>query len=197
MQVLPYGNLERALKIEATPVSKSDSICAVRMEQPNDKRTIVWKALRKKAERFLNPPISSLGYRGFKKFAEEFPLWQEELEEDDYRKCLNNIAMFVGTVPTMPNKLIGVDAPDEVLHMAARERLSEVLIELGSEYNNPAMIRSGEKFLESGRLIAAFADVVIDYLAGDNDRRSQTGAILDQAAEIEKAAYELMLKSVE
>jgi hypothetical protein len=197
IQVLPYDCLERALAIEPTPLSKNNTICSIRMEQPKDKRTIAWKALRKKADRFLNPPISSLGYKGFKKFAAEFSSWQDELNEEDYRKCLTHIAMFVGTVPIMPNKLIGADTPDEVLHMAARERLSEVLLELGNEFNNTAMTRSGEKFLESGRLITEFADLVINTLAGESEKCNQAGTILDQAAEVEKVAYELMLKSVE
>jgi hypothetical protein len=196
IQAISYGSLERALDIEPTPLFKNNSICIVRMEHPRDKHAIVRDALKKKAEAFLNPPISSLGIEGFKKFASEFPEWESELNAEDYRKCLMNIAMFTGTVPAMPNRLAGINAPDGIPRMACRERLCEVMTVLGCEYDNIDMTKSGEAFYESGKLIAAFADIVIDYLSGVNDRRGQAGTLLSEAAELEKTANEYMLKSV-
>ncbi len=193
LQELSFDALERALDIEPTPMSKSNSICCVRMEHPAGRREIAWNALREKAGLFLHPPISSLGYRGFCRLAAEFPRWREEFSPDDYRKCLMHIAMFTGTVPVLPNRLAGIDAPDEVPHMASRERLSEVLTVLGKEFDRPAMIRSGGILLESGRRIEAFAGIVTDSLAGEGDRCEQAGAILLEAAELEKEAYETLL----
>ncbi len=58
MQVLPYSNLNER-SISSNAVSKSDSSVLCAWSNPMTSH-IVWKALRKKAERFLNPPTQAL-----------------------------------------------------------------------------------------------------------------------------------------
>jgi hypothetical protein len=100
----------------------------------------------------LESPVGFVGIKGMYKFAKEFPHWQEELTREDYIKVLENIIMYSGSVPKMPNRLLGIKEPDGIRYMCGREQISAVLTELGQDYQINAWCEAAELFLESGAI---------------------------------------------
>ncbi len=71
--------------------------------------------------------------------------------------------------------------------------MSKVLIELGKEYKNNNLVKSGELFKESGKQFEKLCNIFIDYIL---DTKKDMKLILD-IAEIECNAYQLVSKGLD
>ncbi len=75
--------------------------------------------------------------------------------------------------------------------------MSKVLIELGKEYKNNNLVKSGELFKESGKQFEKLCNIFIDYILDTKkDMKLASDVILD-IAEIECSAYQLVSKGLD
>lgn len=177
-------------------LSNPNTICTIRMDKPTCKKEIFIKSLKTKSEQFLNPQTSFLGVNGIRKLAEEIIKWENLLGKEDTKKILKNFVEFCGTVPTTPNILKGIDKKDDVIFACSRDKMSNVLIEIGNEYDNTNIKNAGDLFAESGKYFEKLCDIFIDYLLDKRNDINISSEILLNIADIEYSAYELISKGI-
>lgn len=194
---LSYDNLYLSLSAEYKGLCKPNTICTIRMDKPNSKKDIFKKAMKIKSDMFLNPPTKFLGINGLKKLSKEILKWEEELGKQETDKILRNVVEFCGTVPTTPNRLKGINEEDEVVFMCSRDKMSRVLIELGTEYKNNNLIKSGELFKNSGEQFEKLCDIFIDYILNIKKDLKLASEIILNIGEIEYNAYQLVNKGLD
>ena len=191
-----YENLLLGMNAEYKGLCKPNTICTIRMERPNSKKDIFKSAMKIKTDMFLNPPTKFLGVNGLKKLSKEMISWEEELGKQETDKILRSIVEFCGSVPTTPNRLNGISEKDEVVFMCSRDKMSKVLIELGREYNNNNLIKSGELFKDSGKQFEKLCNIFIDYILDTKKDMKLASDVILNIAEIEKNAYQLVNKGL-
>lgn len=197
VQELSYTGLAAALDIEKTILSDKNTLCTIRFAgNPPGVREIAASALASKARAALNPPAGMLGIKGMRKLANEFGAWKDDLSPSDYIESLINIVTFTGTVPLLPDALLGPGVKSGVPHRAAREKLTHVLDELSDRFEIPAWRQSAQEFKKSGDLLSQMTDRITDFIL---ENRSGKGAGLDdiparisEIAEIEELAFRAM-----
>lgn len=194
---LSYDNLLLGMNAEYKGLCKPNTICTIRMDKPNSKKDIFKSAMKIKSDMFLNPPTKFLGINGLKKLSKEILNWEEELGKQETDKILRNIVEFSGSVPTTPNRLNGISKKDEVVFMCSRDKMSRVLIELGTEYKNNNLIKSGELFKNSGKQFEKLCDIFIDYILDTKKNMKLASEIILNIAEIEYNAYQLVSKGLD
>lgn len=193
---ISYNNLYLAMSASYKGLSNPNTICTIRMDKPTCKKEIFIKSMKIKSERFLNPQTSFLGINGIRKLAQEIVKWESLLGKDDTKKILKNFVEFCGTVPTTPNRLKGLDKKDNVIFACSRDKMSNVLIELGSEYDNTNIKNAGNLFEESGKCFEKLCDIFIDYLLDKRNDINISSEILLNIGDIEYRAYELISKGI-
>jgi hypothetical protein len=109
MLELSYANLLLGMSAEYKGLCKQNTICTIRMNNPKDKKNIAKVSLEYKANMFTNPPTSFLGINGLKKLAKELPNWERDMGREDTIKIIKNMIDFFGSVPTTPNRVLGID----------------------------------------------------------------------------------------
>jgi len=169
-QTLSYHDLEKAWDCNSPGLSKPFTLCTVRLNSGKSKETIAKEALRKKAELFLNPPVSFIGYKGLEKLIRELPFWKEQLGKENYDKLLFNMVQFFGTVPTVPNALLGKNEPDEVSFYGGFDKISRCLRDIGKESKSEHWLSAADCFSSGSMVINEVKNVIVDYLTGKEDR---------------------------
>lgn len=195
--LLSYENLFLGMNVEYPGLCKPNTICTIRMDNPNDKKYIFKTSLEYKANLFINPPTSFLGVNGLRKFAKELPNWEQELGVEETAKILRNMVDFFGSVPTTPNRLKGIDEKDDMTFMCSRDRMSRVLIEMGNEYKNENIIQAGKIFLESGKQFEILCNIFIDYILENKKDLYEASKIILNIADLEYCAYEVIKVGLE
>lgn len=194
---LSYENLLLAFNASYPGLCKPNTICTIRMDNPNSKKDIAKKALSIKADAFLNPPVSFLGIDGIKKLASEMIKWNDELGKEEVDKILRNIVEFSGSVPTIPNRLKGINEKDSVTFMCSRDKMSRVLKSLSEDFNCDGFVKASEIFLESGKLFEKLCYKAIDYILGINLDLLEMSKIILNIGLLEYDAFEIIRKNVE
>ncbi|MDR0303025.1 MAG: BtrH N-terminal domain-containing protein [Treponema sp.] len=193
---LSYANLLLGMGAEYNGLSKQNTICTIRMDNPNCKKHIVKTALEYKASLFINPPTSFLGINGMKKLAKELPDWENELGKEETIKTIKNMITFFGSVPVTPNKLLGIKKKDDVVFMCSREKMSKLLNDLGIEYKNNQFKKAGDFFYKSGQEFEKLCNVFVDYILGISDYKDKASKIVLNIADLEYDAFKLVLDGI-
>lgn len=199
-QVLSMDILEKALAIEKTSLSDKNAICLLTFdEQLKSVGEIATKAFTQKAKSQLYPPVKFLGIPGMRKLAKEFKQLQYELTEEQYNQMITNILMFTGTVPCLPNAVLGSKEKDFVKHMAAREELAGVLRVIGKEYGIKEYEKAADHFMESGLYMQEMSDLLTAYLLQEKAACDSLGdkisELICKIADLEEKAYISIMKS--
>lgn len=189
---ISYDELCECMNCSYPGLSKTNTICTVRMNSSKNKYQIAQEALAIKRDMFLNPPKGFLGYKGFEKFIKELPQWKYELGKDDYDKILANMVMFFGTVPTIPNAIKGIEEPDSVEFKGGFDKMSKMLKCIGTEYKNDCWVQVAEVFEESSIIIEKISNIIIDYLSNKVDETEKLPLLFSEILKQIKAGY-LML----
>jgi len=184
VQPLLYDELRHAWDCRYPGLSKPNTVCTVRMNATKDKYRIAKEALAKKGEMFLNPPVSFTGRKGFQTFINELPTLKSELTKKDYDKILANMVTFFGTVPTVPNALRGIEAPDEVNFGGGFDKMSRVLNDMGREYKNEMWFEASGRFQEGAAIISEITNVIVEYLTEKNDKTNELPGLFTKVMEI-------------
>lgn len=193
---LSYNNLFLGLNAEYKGLSKQNTICTIRMKKPNSKKHIIKTALKKKANSFNNPPVGFLGIKGMKKLSNELPNWEKEIGKEETIKIIKNIVTFMGSVPKMPNKLLGIKEEDDIVFMCSRDKMSKLLSELSIEYNNEQLKKAGELFYKSGKEFEKLCSIFVDYILGEIDRIDEASKVILSIADLEYKAFNLILNGI-
>jgi hypothetical protein len=184
VQTLSYDELRRAWNCSYPGLSKPHTVCIVRMNSTRNKYQIAKEALEKKSEIFLNPPVSFVGRKGFQKFIHDLPELKNELSKADYDMILSNMVMFFGTVPTVPNALRGIKEPDNISFGGGFDRMSRVLNEMGTEFEDKIWLEISERFKKGAEIISQIKDVIVAYLTGENDKTDELPGLFTSVMEI-------------
>lgn len=194
---LSFENLLLAMNAEYPGLCKPNTICTIRMDNPRDKKYILKKSLEYKANLFTEPPTNFLGINGLKKLAKELPNWEKELGVIETNKILGNIVEFFGSVPTIPNRLKGIDEEDDVVFMCSRDKMSKVLIEMGNEYKNEEIVQAGNLFLESGKQFEILCNIFIDYILNIKKDMNLASEIILNISNLEYKAYQIIKNAIQ
>ena len=166
---LAYEDLRKSLDCACPGMSHANTVCTVRMDRPNGKFQIAQQALSKKAEWFRNPPTGFLGRKGLEKLISDLPRWKTELSTEEYNEVLMNMVMFFGTLPSLPNALLGSPEPDAIRFMGRLDVASNVLSSFGTEFEQTNWIKAANSFLSAGRSIEQITNIAVDYLTKKTD----------------------------
>lgn len=198
VQEISFEELEIALDVEKTDLSDKNGIYLIEWKDKlKGLKELCEEALKRKADSQLNPPVSFLGIKGMRKLAMEFPGWKDELTREELKAAIEFMAMFTGTVPSIPEKLInGVEGKEEIPRMAAMDKFSGVLNYLGVKYEKTSWVKAGEAFMECGRVIERMSEVLVDYLMGARDAISEIPGFLEQQADFEEQGYKYIIDGV-
>jgi hypothetical protein len=193
---LSYANLFLGMSAEYEGLSKQNTICIIRMDNPNRKNHIIKAALEYKANLFVNPPTGFLGINGMKKLAKELPDWEKELGREETVKVISHMITFFGSVPAMPNKLLGIAKKDDVAFMCSREKMSKLMDDLSIEYENGQLKEAGELFYKSGQEFEKLCGICVDYILGNSDYNDKASKIVLSIADLEYNAFKLILAAI-
>lgn len=198
LQTLPYEDLLKAWDIEKSSVGDKNGF--IRFEFEKDIRGIDEIAdicMKRKAESQLESGVSFVGTNALRKAADEFSGWERELTKEGYRNSLKNILMFLATVPKLPNKLEGIDEPDDktILYRGHCDTMGRILLELGENFNCMEWIRSGKLFSRCGESFEKIAAILYFYLLNEEDNRHEIPELLRNIADLEEQAYRLCLEA--
>jgi len=189
-QTIPYDELRLAFNCSYPGLSRPNTVWIIRMRTSKDKYEIAKEAFAKKKELYMNPPVGFIGYRGFEKFIKDLPNWKVELSKDDYDKILYNMVQFLGTVPTVPNKLRGIDEADTMEFGGGFDKAAVVLSDLGKEYDDTGMTTAAEIFVSAKPIITQIKEVIVDYLSNKCDETGQLPDLFTQVASAMKCGFE-------
>jgi len=193
---LSYTNLFLAMKAEYKGLSKQNTICTIRMDNPKPKKHIIKAALEYKANIFINPPTSFLGVNGIRKFAKDLPNLEKEIGKEETVKIIRNMIDFFGSVPKTPNKLLGIKKKDNIVYMCSRDKMSKVLYELYIEYKNKYFKEASDLFYKSGLEFEKLCNVFIIYILENIEYKNKASKILLNIAELEYNAFKLVLNGI-
>jgi hypothetical protein len=197
VQEMSFAQLQKALDITKTPLSDKNTVCTIDFKETlKPVIEIAREGFYKKAKAVLEPSVGFIGIPGMHKLAKEFEHWQKELTQEEYEDSLRSLVMFTGTVPALPSRLIGIEK-DNILHMADREKLTEVFRWLGDTYGISAWNRAAEEFLESGLLIEKLTNQIVEYLLKERSGLDELPDSIRQIAEMEEKAFRSVLLGTE
>ena len=191
-QTISYDELRLAFDCSYPGLSKPNTVWIIRMHTNKGKYEIAKEALAVKKELYLYPPVGFIGYRGFEKFIKDLPNWKTELSKEDYDKILLNTVQFLGTVPTVPNALRGIDETDEVEFGGGFDKAAVVLSALGKEYGDNGMTEAAEIFSGAVPVVTRIKEIIVDYLTGKNDRTNDLPVLFTQVAQVLKSGFEVL-----
>ncbi len=194
IQELSYECLEQAVNVEKTDLSDKNAMCTICFNDalPNVKEIAI-RAFEMKAHNMLEPKVGFLGIKGMRKLASEFSSWSSELSEEEYKDALQNIVMFTGTVPVLPDALLKPEEKNAIPHKAAREKLVNVLRVLSKDYGIDDWELCARKFEESGKMLEHMTNRMTDYLLGKSDNLDDIPELIMQIADTEEKAFRNML----
>lgn len=163
-QTLSYNDFSLALDCSYPGLSKPNTIITIRMNDPHCFGSIVEKSLNYKKELFLNPPVGFIGYKGFEKFVNELPKLPELIGINETKKILSNMVQFLATVPTMPNRLLGINKPDHCDWFGGFDRIERVLMFAGEKYGKSDYIEAALLFSKGKAVVSKLKDQILDYV---------------------------------
>lgn len=188
-QISSYEELKLAWDCSYPGLSKPNTFCQIRFNRVVDKYSMAKTAFARRAEEFLNPKVSFVGYKGFEKFILDLPKWRTELNKEEYDKIFYNMVQFLGTVPTVPNALLGIDEPDSLPFYGGFDAVSTVLESIGEEFNDKEMMCASKIFVKGKEVIPIIKETIVDYLSGKDDRMNELPELFTEICNIMKDGF--------
>lgn len=192
IQKIDYEELKLAWNCFYPGLSKPNTLCTVRMNGNKTVYEITKEALAKKAEVFLHPPVGSVGYKGLEKLINDLPDWKKQLSKEEYDKILYNMVRFLGTVPTIPNALQGIEEDDEMEYGGGFDKIAVVLAEVGAKNQDQTMLRASEEFQKGATVISKIKDIIVDYLTNQEDRTDEFPMLFKEIEQIMIKGFEIL-----
>lgn len=197
IQTLPVDDLRKAWDVEKSSIGGCNEFIEIDFaDKLKSTCEITELALNKKAKEMLEPQVSFIGINGLRKAAKEFPKWAIELTPEGYKKSLMSMLEFIGTVPKLPNIVMGYDAPEDegMRYQACRDKMGNMLTMLGETYQRKNWKAAGELFLKSGKCFETMANLLVQYLVKEKGQLEEIPLLLGRIADLEEAAYQLCIQ---
>ena len=102
------------------------------------------------------------------------------------------MVQFFGTVPTIPNKLRGIDEAATMEFCGGFDKAAVVLSDLGKEYNDTGMTTAAEIFASAKPIITQIKEVIVDYLSNKCDGIDQLPELFTWVASAMKCGFEAL-----
>lgn len=192
MQKISFEQLKMAWNIEKNAVGDKNGFIRFSLHEPASVEKIAEYSLRRKAVEQLREKPEMLGISAFRKIAKDFPKWKKDLTVRGYENALRNLTEFFGTVPTLPNRLMGVEKEDQIRFQGGYDRYGEALIWLGEKYDHKDWCEAGQLFMDCGLYIEEVKKRIVSCLCDGEDTIEAIPSIFLEIAEIEEKAYKLI-----
>lgn len=195
LQELPQAELVQAWQIEKNAVGDKNGFIRFSLsENPIDKYKLVDICLRNKAMRQLCKKPDFVGINAYNKIALEFPSWKDKFSEDEYRNALASLTEFLGMVPKLPNEILGVREKEDICFDGNYNRLGNILLKLGDEYQRDDWKQAGKLFCLCGTLIEDITDRIIRFYCHNEDCLSEIPSIFIKIGNNAEQAYKIILE---
>ena len=193
IQSVPLSDLQPAWNIRVPGQGKPNTLFTLKFQNaPADPETIWRRALKKRAQMFLEPPVGFLGVRGMRKAQKEISKWVDVLEPSAWEECLRSLATFTcSVVPNLPQALLPFPLGYEDPHQACRDRFAKELASAAEEYGEKNWARSAQLFRKSGEQIGRLTDLAVAALSGDQKAFQGASEVMGQIADFEEEAFKL------
>ncbi len=195
-QSISYEQLAKSLEKKVPSIGGKNGLCTISFQENLPSLlTITKEIFQRKCTQQLNSEVSFCGIRGMRKLAAEIDSWKDIFTKEDYKEILQSFVQFTGTVPTLPERLYGAPK-DSIVHNACRENYANVLYELDERFTIPLWKEAGDLFIKSGEYIQQITDQMVEYLLGKKKEVGPVGPVINEIANIEERANQLILDGI-
>ena len=195
LQELPQMELIQAWNIEKNEVGDKNGFIRFSLsENTIDKYKLADICFRNKAMRQLCNKPDFVGVNAYNKIALEFPSWKDKFSEEEYRNVLVAITEFFGMVPKLPNEILGVNEKEDICYDGNYNRLGNILLNLGDEYQRDDWTQAGKLFCQCGTLIKDITDRIIRFYCHNEDCLSEIPNIFIKIGNNSEQAYKRILE---
>lgn len=122
----------------------------------------------------------------------DIKVWKKQLSKEEYGKIFYNMVQFFGTVPTIPNALLGIDEDDEMEYGGGFDKIAVVLVEIGANNQDQKMLKASEEFQKGATVISKIKDVIVDYLTNQEDRTDEFPILFKEIEQIMINGFEIL-----
>jgi hypothetical protein len=193
VQNIPLSDLEKAWDVNIPGLGKRNTFYTFCFnEKVADIETIAREGLVKRAKEMLDAPASMFGLKGMRKLAKELPNWHKELSVKQLDISLRHLAEFTGFPPVPPNRLTGIDSPDN--HGGGRDVFAKMLRDISKQFKEPNWERSADLFNRSAAELEVLTDIIVDVVLKKGHDCNVAKASIEKIADIEEEAFNSLLK---
>lgn len=193
LQELPQSELIESWQIEKNAVGNKNGFIRFSLpEKPIDKYKLTDICLRNKAIRQLCKKPDFVGINAYYKIALEFPSWKSIFSEEKYKKVLAAITEFWGTVPKLPNQILGISEKEDICYDGNYKRLGNALLNLGQEYQRQDWVQAGRLFIQCGVLLENITNRIIKYYCLNEDSLSKIPGMFIEIGRYAEQAYQII-----
>lgn len=190
LQELAEEELILAWQIEKNAVGDRNGFIRFRIrETPIDKYELTEKCLRNKAARQLFDKPDFVGINAYRKAAKEFSSWKNSLSETEYKNALASITEYLGTVPKLPNEILGITGEEDICYRGNYNRLGNVLLQIGEEYERNDWLQAGSLFHRCGVLLEDLTNRIVRFYCYDEDCLSEIPDLFSEIGNLAEQAY--------
>ncbi len=195
IQTLSYEELRRAWQIEKNAVGYKNGF--IRFSLPDNLPSVFELAktcFKRKAQEQLRKKPEFVGVSAIRKIAFDFPKWKEEMSQDVFKNALIGLTEFLGMVPKVPNRILGIlSEAEDIRYKGNCDRLGNVLVLLGDKYKCEDWVDAGCLFMQSGEVFEKIISYIVSYLCYGNDTLEFIPKLFLEIADLEESAYKLLL----
>ncbi len=190
---LPKQELIKAWAIEKNVVGDNNGFIRFTLcENPKELYQLAYICLKKKAERQLREKPDFIGVNAYTKIAKELKKLESRYSKAELKEILASLTEFFGTVPKLPNALLGVSDEKDIHYHGNYDRLSAMLLELGKTYYRKDWIQASELFSKCGLYIEKITNCIIELCLVDKDCMKEISEYFVLIGESAKRAYEII-----
>jgi hypothetical protein len=194
VQTISFEDLQKAWQIEKNTVGDRNGFIRFSLSDnlPNVYELAKTCFKRKALEQLKEKPQFT-GVSAIRKIALDFPKWKEEMPHEEFKNALISLTEFLGMVPKLPNRLLGMESGTEDMpYKGNSERLGNVLLWLGNRYQCKKWVEAGHIFIQCGDIYEKITSYIVRYLCDGDETLELIPELFLQIAELEKNAYELL-----
>lgn len=190
---LPIEELIKAWQIEKNAVGDKNGFIRFNLndELPN-KYELADICFRNKAMRQLCKKPNFIGVNAYTRIANEFPTWEKKYTREEYKRLLASLTEYFGMVPKLPNQLLGIDAKEDISYQGNYNRLSNILLQLGVEYNREDWVQAARNFSLCGSKIEDITNRIVRFCLEDEECLAEIPLIFKEIGESAKLAYQMI-----
>ncbi|SHK16188.1 Butirosin biosynthesis protein H, N-terminal [Anaerocolumna jejuensis DSM 15929] len=195
IQTLSYEELQKAWQIDKNEVGNKNGF--IRFSLPDNLPGVFELAkacFKRKANEQLRIKPEFAGISALRKIAFDFPKWKEEMPQDVYRNALVGLTEFLGMVPKIPDRLLGIQSDTEdIPYKGNCDRFGKVLILLGDKYKWEDWVSAGDLFMQSGEVFEKITSYIVSYLCDGKETLELIPKLFSEIVDLEESAYKLLL----